>query len=88
VPTVNIGTRQAGRLRARSIIDCEPRRDAIVTAIETALSPEFLAGLACAAPPYGRPASASGKIAATLRQVDLRALRVKQFYDIHEAGGS
>jgi UDP-hydrolysing UDP-N-acetyl-D-glucosamine 2-epimerase len=88
VPTVNIGTRQAGRLRARSIIDCEPRRDAIVTAIETAMSPEFRGGLAGGAPPYGRPASASGKIAVTLRQVDLRTLRIKRFYDIHEAGGS
>lgn len=37
VPTVNIGDRQKGRLRARSVIDCEPSKDAIVAAISRAL---------------------------------------------------
>ena len=38
VPTVNIGSRQDGRLRADSIIDVATNRDQIKTAIETALS--------------------------------------------------
>lgn len=36
IPTVNIGTRQDGRIRASSVIDCPPERDAISTAIAKA----------------------------------------------------
>ena len=38
VPTINIGSRQAGRVRAASVIDCAPQRDAIVNAIWGALA--------------------------------------------------
>ncbi|UZP66753.1 UDP-N-acetylglucosamine 2-epimerase [Desulfovibrio mangrovi] len=38
VPSVNIGDRQKGRLRAASVIDCEASGDAILTAIRKALS--------------------------------------------------
>lgn len=41
-PTVNIGTRQDGRPRAESVIDCLPTPDAIGTAITAAINPEFL----------------------------------------------
>lgn len=41
VPTVNIGVRQSGRLKADSIIDCLETSESIVTAINRALSPEF-----------------------------------------------
>jgi UDP-hydrolysing UDP-N-acetyl-D-glucosamine 2-epimerase len=37
VPSVNIGRRQAGRLRARSVIDCSPDEGAIRAAIDKAL---------------------------------------------------
>jgi UDP-N-acetylglucosamine 2-epimerase (non-hydrolysing)/GDP/UDP-N,N'-diacetylbacillosamine 2-epimerase (hydrolysing) len=40
-PTVNIGDRQAGRLRAPSVIDVPNDEGAIRDAIDTALSPEF-----------------------------------------------
>lgn len=36
IPTVNIGARQAGRLRPASVIDCAPERDAILIAINRA----------------------------------------------------
>lgn len=41
IPTVNIGVRQSGRLASDTVIHCKPVREAIVTAIETAISPEF-----------------------------------------------
>lgn len=41
IPTVNIGDRQRGRMRADSIIDCEPASASIIKAIDKALSPEF-----------------------------------------------
>ena len=45
VPTINIGSRQGGRARAPSIIDCSPDRDAIVAALRQGLDPTFRAGL-------------------------------------------
>lgn len=41
IPTVNIGDRQRGRLRAESILDCLPQREEIIAAIEKAMSAEF-----------------------------------------------
>jgi UDP-N-acetylglucosamine 2-epimerase (non-hydrolysing)/GDP/UDP-N,N'-diacetylbacillosamine 2-epimerase (hydrolysing) len=38
VPTVDIGDRQKGRPRAESVINCPPRRDAILQAIERAFT--------------------------------------------------
>lgn len=40
-PTINIGDRQKGRLKASSIIDCAPRTMEIVNSIQLALSDEF-----------------------------------------------
>ena len=41
IPTVNIGDRQKGRTKARSIIDSEPEKEAIIEAVNKALSSEF-----------------------------------------------
>ncbi len=41
IPTVNIGDRQRGRIKARSIIDCEPNAENIIRGMKKALSPEF-----------------------------------------------
>lgn len=41
VPTVNIGRRQEGRLRAASVIDCKIEKAEIVNAIKKAISTEF-----------------------------------------------
>ena len=38
IPTVNIGDRQKGRLRATSVIDCAPEREAIQVALDKALA--------------------------------------------------
>jgi UDP-hydrolysing UDP-N-acetyl-D-glucosamine 2-epimerase len=82
VPTINIGTRQGGRLRARSIIDCAARADAIVAAISKSQAPAFRAALAEDAPPYGRPGKVAEKIVAVLRQTDLSTLLRKGFHDL------
>ena len=37
IPTVNVGDRQKGRLRANSVIDCAAERDAIHAALTQAL---------------------------------------------------
>lgn len=45
VPTVNIGSRQMGRIVPGSVISCPPTADSIEDAIRTALSPSFRDGL-------------------------------------------
>lgn len=82
VPTVNIGDRQRGRLRASSVIDCEADEAAIVRAINRALSSEFRAECQNVISPYGGGHSAekvSAKILEVLgEKIDLK----KKFYDI------
>jgi len=81
VPTVNLGTRQRGRLRARSIVDCAEEPEAILRAIQTALSSEFRAGFMGMANPYGDGKTAP-RILERLRAADLEALPMKRFYDL------
>jgi len=80
VPTVNIGPRQDGRLRAPSIIDCTDDREAIRAAIETALSDKFRNGLAGMTSPFG-DGDASSRIVAELKSAELEGLLIKRFHD-------
>lgn len=79
-PTVNIGDRQAGRVRAKSVLDCEARRGAIQKALALALSPEFRQGLAGMENPYHRPGTARA-IRDRIRDFDFRG-RAKGFFDL------
>jgi hypothetical protein len=86
VPTVNIGPRQDGRLRAPSVIDCAEDADAIATAIEKALSPSFRADLVGMSLPYGE-GDTSRKIVDVLRDTPLGdELVMKHFFDLPWTG--
>jgi UDP-N-acetylglucosamine 2-epimerase (non-hydrolysing)/GDP/UDP-N,N'-diacetylbacillosamine 2-epimerase (hydrolysing) len=75
IPTVNIGDRQRGRLRASSVLDCPPERDAIVAAIEGA----FRRDCSTVVNPYG-DGKASKRIVAALHGIeDWKSLLVKRF---------
>jgi UDP-hydrolysing UDP-N-acetyl-D-glucosamine 2-epimerase len=52
-PTVNIGERQGGRLRAPSVIDTPAQTNLIKAAIDRALSPDMGEILKTMTPPYG-----------------------------------
>jgi GDP/UDP-N,N'-diacetylbacillosamine 2-epimerase (hydrolysing) len=78
--SVNIGDRQRGRLRASSVIDCEPDVASIRAALERLYSVEFAAGLPHIVNPYGT-GGASEKIVQILRTVRLDRITVKQFYN-------
>ncbi|MFI4937141.1 MAG: UDP-N-acetylglucosamine 2-epimerase [Candidatus Berkiellales bacterium] len=80
-PTVNIGDRQQGRIRAASIIDCANDAQDIIRAIKTALSSEFKQKLMQLNLPYGE-GNVAKKVVEVLEQRDLRSLIKKQFYDI------
>ncbi len=80
IPTVNIGTRQDGRLRAKSILDSPPRQEEIFAACRRALSPEFRQQAKEVVNPY-RQENTVEKILQVLATFDLRGNR-KNFYDL------
>lgn len=80
VPTVNIGSRQEGRTRPASVIDCAARAGEIERAIRKALSPAFAKNL-WKPNPYGN-GRAAPKIACILLRKASRLSVKKGFYDL------
>ena len=80
-PTVNIGDRQKGRLRATSVIDCAGRANDIAAAITKALDAGFRSGLDAMTPPYGA-GGASAAIKDRLKNTDLTGILRKSFHDM------
>ncbi len=83
IATVNIGDRQRGRLQPESVINCEPDRESIVRAINTALSKEHRSICERVVSPYGTGNTASRiaeKVYETVMsgRIDLK----KSFYDL------
>lgn len=62
--TVNIGTRQDGRLRARSVVDCAAERRAILQGIAQVLTPTFRATIKDQSNPYGDGGASALTVAA------------------------
>ena len=83
VPTVNIGPRQAGRLRGPSVIDCTETAEAIGAALKQALDPAFRVGIKTGNVPHGGGAAA--RIAELLSSVPLDGLVHKRFHDLPAA---
>lgn len=81
IPTVNIGDRQKGRLRADSVIDCNTDVDSIEKAIRGALSQEWQTIARNATNPYEQPDTVA-RIFEVLQQCDLSQMKQKRFYDI------
>lgn len=79
--TVNIGDRQKGRLKASSVIDCDPNRLSIANAIATLYSDEFQSGLKGVSNPYGG-GGASNMIVRILEEQNFNQLLKKNFYDV------
>ena len=80
-PSVNIGERQAGRVRAESVIDCPADEADIVAAIELVLSDDFRAFAQDAHNPYEGSGDAAGAICDILEKCEPAALD-KKFHDI------
>ena len=81
VPTVNIGSRQKGRLVASSVINCDPVQDEIARSIEYIYDPEFRSNLQNTISPYGK-GGASNRILEILKNFPLNGLPIKPFHDI------
>jgi UDP-N-acetylglucosamine 2-epimerase (non-hydrolysing)/GDP/UDP-N,N'-diacetylbacillosamine 2-epimerase (hydrolysing) len=85
-PTVNIGERQAGRLRAPSVIDAMgDDRSSVAVAIRKALSSEHRCTARDSASFLGA-GDTSRRIKDTLKATDLRRLLFKHFHDVEDGG--
>ena len=85
IGTINIGDRQKGRIKASSVIDCEPSRESIKKAFEKLYSKEFQEALKSVQNPYG-DGCASLKIVEEIKKADLNNILKKSFYNIELEG--
>jgi GDP/UDP-N,N'-diacetylbacillosamine 2-epimerase (hydrolysing) len=79
--TINIGDRQRGRLQAASIINCEPKKDSIVSALARLYSNEFQVSMSQVNNPYGA-GGASVKVVDVIRNFPINEIIKKTFYDL------
>lgn len=83
VPTVNIGDRQKGRTHAQTVIDCNPDKDSILRAMETAESDEFRRCCEEAVNPYEKADVAKNIVDIVKREMLDKTIDLKkEFYDI------
>ena len=80
-PTINIGDRQKGRIKASSIIDCDPKKESIINSINKALSFDFQESIKKTINPYGE-GGASAKIVKILENYNFVDILKKNFYNI------
>ena len=81
IGTINIGDRQKGRLKAKSVIDCQPTKESIIKAVERLYSEDFLNMLPTIESPYGEGAG-SEKILDILENTPLPDELKKEFYSL------
>jgi UDP-N-acetylglucosamine 2-epimerase (non-hydrolysing)/GDP/UDP-N,N'-diacetylbacillosamine 2-epimerase (hydrolysing) len=82
VPTVNVGSRQEGRLRSDSVLDCPPEAEAVQRTLAKILDPSFQQEvMKQMIPAYGTE-GASQKIKDILKNTDLDGIIKKTFFDV------
>ena len=84
IGTINIGDRQRGRIKADSIIDCQPSKDSIRDALQLLYSKDFENMLKTVTNPYGK-GDAAKKIIDIIKSISLKGILKKEFYDVRAA---
>ena len=82
IPTINIGDRQKGRLKAESVIDCLPEKNSISKAIDHAESKAFREKCRIVKNPYGDGDTSSKVVEAIIQMMEREIDLKKKFYDI------
>lgn len=82
IPTINIGNRQTGRVKSKSIIDCNYKISDIENAINMCFSKNFLGGIkSCKNPYYKKDTSLN--IVRVLEKKLTKKILVKKFVDLN-----
>lgn len=80
-PTIDLGIRQSGRLKAKSVIECDFNSEKINAAIKKGFSSEFQQKIKTSPLLYGE-GETSTDILKILKKIDFSNLLVKKFYDL------
>ena len=81
IGTIDIGDRQKGRVKAKSVISVENSKNSILEGFKKLYSDEFRENLKLVKNPYGN-GNASRKILEILKNVELEDILKKSFYDL------
>jgi GDP/UDP-N,N'-diacetylbacillosamine 2-epimerase (hydrolysing) len=86
IPTVNIGDRQGGREKGKTVIQCDPQKESILWALQKGFSREFKDSIRQAVNPYG-DGQTSPRIKNKLKELlsgdeELSGFIKKDFYKI------
>ena len=81
IGTINIGDRQKGRIKAESVLDCEPTKASIAAAFEKLYSGEFQSSLKSVKNPYG-DGCASRQIVLQIKNSNLDNILKKVFHEV------
>jgi len=81
--TINIGTRQSGRLFSKSVINIKIKKSKIIQAVKKLLSNNFQKNIRNNINPYGNP-GASDKIIKILKKIKVKKIINKKFFDINK----
>ncbi|MCT4616241.1 MAG: UDP-N-acetylglucosamine 2-epimerase [Marinifilaceae bacterium] len=81
-PTINIGSRQKGRIQANSIINTEATKESILEAFNSIYDIKFQENLKSIVNPYGQGES-SQRLIDVLKQTDFKNLIDKKFFDLN-----
>jgi len=84
IGTINIGDRQKGRVKAESVIDCEPDKESVRQALRKLFSEAFQNRLRTVVNPYGE-GGASVKIKEVLKTFPLENLLKKHFHNTEDS---
>lgn len=82
IPTVNIGDRQKGRVRAESVIQCAPVQESIFRALKKAFSLKFNSACIKIWNPYGSGMAARKIVSILKKEIPRVKSLKKEFYDL------
>ena len=83
IGTIDIGDRQKGRIKAKSIIACLPKKESIDSALEKLYSKKFQEIINNVVNPYGA-GGASKKISKIIKDFNLDNIVKKSFFDLKD----
>ena len=80
-PSINVGTRQSGRMKPKNVIDCDYKKENILKKIQVATSSKFKKKIIYLKNPYYKR-DTSKKILKNLKKINFNKILYKKFVDI------
>ena len=80
IPSINIGDRQSGRIKAKSVIDCKNNIKSFKYALNKSLNRSFLKKIKLSKNPYYKKNS-STKLINILKRINIKNETEKKFYE-------